>query len=138
MLACYWIAVDRRERAIVFRELYRPGMTIYEAARAILNASAEKPTRRWPRRIFGTGPQESGKSVADWFARYGIALTKTSNARVSGWMAVHEWLRVFADEDGQTTARMRILKRVPISSARCRSCAMTMCRSTMWRARRTN
>ena len=113
MLACYWIAVDRRERAIVFRELYRPGMTIYEAARAILNASAEKadatlaPPDLWNRR------QESGKSVADWFARYGIALTKTSNARVSGWMAVHEWLRVFADEDGQTTARMRIFETCP-------------------------
>ena len=113
MLACYWIAVDDKQRAVVFREVYESNLTIYDAVRAILNAGKEQvtatlaPPDLWNRR------QESGRSVADWFSKYGIVLTKTGNNRQAGWMAVHEWLRPYTDHDGQTTARMRIFETCP-------------------------
>lgn len=52
--------------------------------------------------------QETGRSVADIFAEHGIALTKTSNDRLDGWMAMHERLHVFEDEHGWPVAKLRI------------------------------
>ena len=52
--------------------------------------------------------QETGRSVADIFAEHGIALTKTSNDRLDGWMAMHERLHVFEDEQGRRVAKLRI------------------------------
>lgn len=95
MLACYWIAVDEQRNAWVYRELYQSGLIISEAAKAILERTGSEeiyatlaPPDLWNRR------QETGKSVADIFWEYGIRLTKTSNDRISGWMAVKEWLKV--------------------------------------------
>lgn len=108
MLACYWIAVDEKGRGFVFRELYEKDLIISQAAEAILSHAREKadlilaPPDLWNRR------QESGKSVADLFAEQGLYLTKTSNDRVAGWMAVKEWLRPIRDEQGGDTARLQI------------------------------
>ena len=63
------------------------------------------PPDLWNRR------QETGKSVADIFAEHGIFLTKTSNDRVAGWLAVKEWLRVYGDEQGIPCANLRIFPR---------------------------
>ena len=117
MLAAYLIAVDERGRAFVTREVYEgrdlgeghDGLIISEAAGAI-KALAEgvkvyewlAPPDLWNRR------QETGKSVADWFAQAGIYLTQTSNDRVDGWLAVKEWLKVQKDEQGLPTARLGI------------------------------
>ncbi|MBQ2697884.1 MAG: phage terminase large subunit, partial [Clostridia bacterium] len=104
MLACLWVAVDERGRAVVFRELYESDLIISEAAERILAATKEAvdlwlaPPDLWNRR------QESGRSVADLFAERGISLTKTSNDRVAGWMAVKEWLHEGAE--GEPRLRM--------------------------------
>ena len=42
--------------------------------------------------------QESGRSRADLFAENGVSLTRTSNDREAGWMAVKELLRKDAGE----------------------------------------
>ncbi len=113
MLACYWIAVDERQRGYVFRELYEKDLIISEAARAILERSPEKPDMilappdLWNRR------QESGKSVADLFEENGLLLTKTSNDRIAGWMAVKEWLYPTRDETGRQTSRLKIFPQCP-------------------------
>lgn len=110
MLACLWIAVDDQKQGYVFREVYKPNLTIYHAAREILTHTDEgitatlAPPDLWNRR------QETGKSVADWFLRYGIPMIKTSNNREAGWMAVHEWLRVKEGPDGAPCAQLKIFR----------------------------
>ena len=122
MLACYWIAVDTVGNAYVYRELYEgrdngkglngAGHIISEAAARILELTPDDeeitatfaPPDLWNRR------QESGRSVADIFSEYGIHLTKTSNDRLDGWAAMHEWLKVQRNEFGQMKPRMQIFK----------------------------
>nr|UCS96187.1 MAG: terminase large subunit [Caudoviricetes sp.] len=108
MLACYWIGVDEQQRAYVFRELYESNLIISEAAEKIAAMTKEDiyltlaPPDLWSRR------QETGKSVADIFFENGIVLTKTSNSRIDGWLAVKEWIKPFQDEQGVTTSQLRI------------------------------
>lgn len=117
MLAAYLIAVDEQGRAYVTREVYEgrdlgneaTGLIISEAVAAVKGlADGVKvyeylaPPDLWNRR------QETGKSVADWFADGGIYLTQTSNDRVGGWLAVKEWLKIYRDERGEETANLRI------------------------------
>ena len=122
MLACYWIAVDTVGNAYVYRELYEgrdngkglngAGHIISEAAARILELTPDDeeitatfaPPDLWNRR------QETGRSVADIFSEYGIHLTKTSNDRLDGWAAMHEWLKVQRNEFGQMKPRMQIFK----------------------------
>lgn len=108
MLACYWIEVDSSYNAYVFRELYQSNLIISQAAREILNNSPEKiyctlaPPDLWNRR------QESGKSVAEWFNESGLPLTKSTNKRVEGWLAVKEWLKTEKNEFGEAASRLTI------------------------------
>lgn len=120
MLACYWIAVDTVGNAYVYRELYEgrdngkgkdgAGHIISDAAERILEMTPDDedvyltlaPPDLWNRR------QETGKSVADIFAEYGIILTKTSNDRLDGWAAVHEWLKVRKNEFNELKPRLQI------------------------------
>ena len=120
MLACYWVAVDTVGNAYVYRELYEgrdngkgkdgAGHIISDAAARILEMTPEDeevyltlaPPDLWNRR------QETGKSVTDIFAEYGIILTKTSNDRLDGWAAVHEWLKVQKNEFGQLKPKLQI------------------------------
>lgn len=119
MLAAYLIAVDEGGRACVAREVYRgrdcgegaEGLIISQAAQAVKElADGVKvyewlaPPDLWNRR------QETGRSVADLFGENGIYLTKTSNDRVAGWLAVKERLRVYTDETGAKTADLRIFR----------------------------
>ena len=114
MLACYLIAVDEQSRGYVYREIYEPGLIISDAAQRVKAACTGQeiyaylaPPDLWNRR------QETGKSVVDLFREQGINLTRTSNDRVSGWMAVHEWLREEEDETGDKRARLQILDSCP-------------------------
>lgn len=122
MLAGYWIAVDEEKNAYVYREIYdgkdlgngHEGLTISQALEEIKKRgegdvihTALAPPDLWNRR------QESGRSVADWFNEGGLALTKTSNERIAGWLAVKEWLRPFRGEGGQMTTRLKIFRSCP-------------------------
>lgn len=120
MLACYWVAVDTVGNAYVYRELYEgrdngkgkdgAGHIISDAAARILELTPEDeevyltlaPPDLWNRR------QETGKSVADIFLEHGLTLTKTSNDRLDGWAAVHEWLKVQKNEFGQLKPKLQI------------------------------
>lgn len=108
MLACLWIAVDEQRRAVVFRELYEPNLIISDAARKIAEHTMEDvymtlaPPDLWSRR------QETGKSVSDIFAENGINLAKTSNDRVAGWMAMHEYFKLEKNEFGEQEPKLRV------------------------------
>ena len=117
MLATYLIAVDEHDMAYVIREVYQGrdlgenarGLIVSEAAQAVLDmVGGDKVTAYLAPPDLWAARQETGRSVADIFAEHGIALTKTSNDRLDGWMAMHERLRVFEDEHGWPVAKLRI------------------------------
>lgn len=115
MAAFYLIAVDEQMRGYVVQEFCqgkdngKDPLIISDAAEKVKEMTDGKqisaylaPPDLWNRR------QETGKSVADIFAEHGIYLSKTSNDRVDGWMAVKEWLKPFNDVDGRRVAKLRI------------------------------
>lgn len=108
MLACYWIALDWNMNAYVYKELCGSNLIVSEAARKINEMTNEQiycdyaPPDLWNRQ------KDTGKSIADIFAENGQYLTKADNNRVAGWLAVHEWLKVIQDEQGQATAKLKI------------------------------
>lgn len=108
MLAGYWIAVDYNNNAYIFREIYQSNLLVSEARDKIKEMTNENvyaylaPPDLWNRH------KETGKSTADIFAEGGIYLYKTNNDRVQGWLQVKEWLKVFKDEQGYDTSRLKI------------------------------
>jgi len=121
MLAAYAIAVAPDGAAYVVDEVYEgrdrvdvsgapgKGLIVSEAAERVKEMVGERkisaylaPPDLWNAR------QETGRSVADIFAEHGIYLTKASNDRLDGWMAMHERLKVIEGEDGRPTARLKI------------------------------
>lgn len=111
MFACYWIAVDYQGFAYVYREIYKSGLIISDAAREmILNTFDEHiesyiaPPDLWNRR------QDSGKSAAELFWDCGVFLIKANNDRVQGWYNLHEWLKPCEDEAGKPAAKLRIFQ----------------------------
>lgn len=109
MLAGYWIALDTIGYAYVYRELYKSGLIISDAAAAIKAATGTDDVEDWcaPPDLWNRR-QETGKSVADWFAENGIYLRKVNNGREQGWLDLKEWLKVFTGEDGLPAARLRV------------------------------
>ncbi|MBE7002669.1 MAG: hypothetical protein E7425_00075 [Ruminococcaceae bacterium] len=116
MLAALLIGVDERGEAYVVGEAYEgrdlgdghDGLIVSEAAEAVKELAGGHvitaylaPPDLWNAR------QETGKSVADIFAEHGVYLTKTSNDRIDGWMAVKEWLKPRVCEDGIERPRLR-------------------------------
>ncbi len=116
MLAALLIGVDENGDAWAVGEVYEgrdrgeghDGLIISEAAEAVKALAGDRsvtaylaPPDLWNAR------QESGKSVADIFAEHGVYLTKTSNDRVNGWLAVKEWLKPRAGADGIKRPRIR-------------------------------
>ena len=93
-LAVLWIAVAPDGCAYVYREYCESGLPISRAAAAI-NERTPKDEDIYatlaPPDLWNRG-QESGRSKATIFAEYGVAFTKTSNDRESGWLAVKELL----------------------------------------------
>ena len=111
MLAGYWIAVDERGCAYVYRELYESGLIISDAAKKVAQYSGGDkiyayiaPPDLWNRR------QDTGRSAAEIFADAGIYLVKSNNDRVQGWMDLKEWLCPVKDEFGNLTPRLRIFE----------------------------
>lgn len=116
MLAALLIGVSDTGEAYVVGEAYEgrdlgeghDGLIVSEAAEAVKELAGNHtvtaylaPPDLWNAR------QETGKSVADIFAEHGVYLTKTSNDRVDGWLAVKEWLKVRPCEDGEARPRLR-------------------------------
>lgn len=110
MTAVLWIAVDYNNNAYVYKELYKPNLIISEASKNIKEMTTEDediyanlgPPDLWNRR------QETGKSAADIFAENDDIIEQTNNNRINGWLAVKEWLKVFEDEQGIKTSKLKI------------------------------
>lgn len=123
MLAAYWIAVLPDGGALVYRELYqgkdlpgRQGLIISEAAKAIL--AAEEPDERVYLRLappdLWSRSRSTGRTQAEEFAQGGVLLTKADNARIDGWMALREWLKIYREPGtGRPTSRLKIFTTCP-------------------------
>lgn len=110
MLAALWIALSPDGTAWVYREVYRSGLIISEAAEAIRcaeGAEEQMYQRLAPPDLFNRR-QETGRSAIDIFAEAGLYFDKAMGERVSGWYAVKEYLRPFNDEQGILTAKLKI------------------------------
>lgn len=109
MLACYFIAVDNENRAYVYKEIYKSGLIVSDAASLIRQNIREHiyayiaPPDLWNRR------NDTGKSATEIFAENGIPLVRASNDRVQGWYNLKEWLKPYYD-NGVKIANLRIFK----------------------------
>lgn len=128
MLACYWVYIDERGHARIYRELCKSNLTISEAAYEILKATGAKVpdgvdewkaltreqkqkiaetqiedirTTYAPPDLFNTS-QHTGKSNAIVWGENGINLTKTKNPFEAGCVAMSEWLTPIQVRDEQT------------------------------------
>lgn len=124
-LAALWYAVDARGDAVVYRELYRSGLIVSEAAQAIAACSTGEPvTARFAPPDLWNRNRDTGRSTQEIFAACGLPLAMTSNDRVQGWLDVKEWLRPFDAVHEQTgqpyrTARLRLLEGAAPNLWRC-------------------
>ena len=94
-LAVLWYYIDNYGRTRIYRELYDHDRTIPQAAEMILAAmegdsvyAFYAPGDLWGRR------QDTGRSLAETFAGFGIYLSRADNRREPGWQAVKELLRL--------------------------------------------
>lgn len=107
-LACYWYAISPDRTIYVYRELCESSLPIYEAAKRIREMTTEDediyatlaPTDLWSR------SQETGKDKAQLFYENGVTLTKSSNDREAGWLAIKELLKPRAEADGRPTLQI--------------------------------
>ena len=108
MLACYFIALDERGRAYVYKEIYQPGLIASAAAKEILRLTDEPIRATYAPPDLWSRHKDTGRSTAEIFGENGIALSRVRAERVQGWMALKEWLAVGQDEQGQEAAGLCI------------------------------
>ena len=110
MLAVYWIAVDFHNKAYCYRELYRPGLYVSEAAELIKEHNVDENGRQeeiyqWFAPVdLDNKNSQTGKSALDIFREHGFPFVKVSNRKVDGCVCMHEWLRPYKDEQKVWTA----------------------------------
>lgn len=101
-LACLWVAVDSTRTCYVFREECESNLPISEAAKRMFDGDKPYVTLA-PPDMWGRS-QESGKSKADLFYEAGLRLTKSSNDREAGWLAIKELMK----KDANGECRLKI------------------------------
>ena len=98
-LACLWIAVDSTRTHYVYREKCESNLPISMAAEAILSFTErdEKIYQTFAPPDLWSRSQESGRSRYILFSEAGLDMTKSSNDREAGWLAIKELLRLDAN-----------------------------------------
>lgn len=110
MFAAYFAAMDERENIWVYKEVYKDKLLASEAAELLQSRIDEEekisaffaPPDLWNKH------SDTGRSTADIFAAKGMGLTRANNDRVQGWYDLAEWLRVYDDEQGAKTAKLKV------------------------------
>ncbi len=130
-LACLWVAMDSMRKVYVYREYCESNLPISEAARGMLGMTTEDeeiyatlaPPDMWSR------SQETGRDKAQIFYESGLTLTKSSNDREAGWLAIKELLRVDANGESRLqifsncTELIKCLPALQIDAKRPTDCA---------------
>lgn len=115
MLAALWIAVTKENEAFVYREVYKSGLVVSDAAKEILNAEAKNENiylRLAPPDLWGR-TKDTGLSVIDIFANNGLYFCKADNSRTQGWMTLREWLKPIKDDRGRIHSKLKIFETCP-------------------------
>ncbi|MBR5520095.1 MAG: phage terminase large subunit [Clostridia bacterium] len=109
MCAVLWIAAAPDGRYFVYKELHREDLTISDAVTEILRINDGEeiyeflaPPDLWSRQ------RETGRTTAEIFSEAGLFLTKTSNNRAAGWLAVKEMLKLRMGAEGEEMPRLQI------------------------------
>ena len=129
-LACYWYAVDSAKNVYVYKELCISDAPISVACRHILEVNEQDdiyatfaPPDMWSR------SQETGQSKATIFNDNGVRLTKSSNDREAGWLALKELLTTDSNGDARIhifntcTELIRCLPALQVDKRRPTDCA---------------
>ena len=97
-LACYWIAIDSMRTVYVYKELCKSDLPISTACEQIIkvNEYDDIYATLAPPDMFSRS-QESGRNKASIFYEHGVTLTKSSNDREAGWLAIKELLKTDAN-----------------------------------------
>lgn len=103
MFAVLFVAIDTHGHAYVYDEIHKDNLIVSEAANTLKSRMRKRdykaiiaPPDLWSRN------RDTGQSTAEIFRKNGLSLTKASNSRVSGWLAVKEWLKVKKTRHEQT------------------------------------
>jgi phage terminase large subunit len=112
MTACYWWAIDGEGNCYIYREFYKPNLTLTQAGQAIVAATPKSEQISytvaspdlWNRR------QDSGKAGGETLTAAGLTnLMRADDRRIPGWRQVKEYLTPFAGEDGTLTAHLKVM-----------------------------
>ena len=103
MLAALWFEVDSVGRTYVYKELYRHGLIVSEAAAALREHNAGDNIDVWyaPPDLWNRN-RDTGKSTAEMWATQGVPIVKTSNERGQGCLEIKEYLRLIDIVNEQT------------------------------------
>lgn len=99
MFACLWVAVDFGGRAWVYREVQQPGLIVSDAAALMRGLTLPEERIQYtiaPPDLWST-QKDTGRTMAEVFARNGVGLARASNSRVQGWLTLKEYLKPGAD-----------------------------------------
>ena len=99
MFACLWVAVDFGGRAWVYREVQQPGLIVSDAAALMRGLTLPEERIEYtiaPPDLWST-QKDTGRTLAEVFARNGVGLARASNSRVQGWLTLKEYLKPGAD-----------------------------------------
>lgn len=110
-LACVWGAVSPEGDLYIYRELQQSDAPIWESAQLIKRMTPydeEIYLTLAPPDVWGRS-QETGQRKSDLFRDAGLTLTRSSNDREAGWLAIKELLNL--RPDGQ--ARIHIFDTCP-------------------------
>lgn len=111
MLAVLWYAVSPKGDVVVYKELHESDRIISDAARRIVEVNGSDrihltyaPPDLWSR------TKDTGRSIEETFREHGVTFYRTSNARVQGWMAVKEAIKVIDSKDIFTGEPIKVSK----------------------------
>lgn len=110
MLAGYWIAVDWEGFAVVYREVYKSGLIISDAAAEIRRLTpGDEVIRDWiaPPDLWNRN-RDTGRSAAEIFSEGGVLLRKASNDRVQGLYDMQEWMAMSQDSQGVKRPHLQV------------------------------
>lgn len=103
MFAVVFVAVDTYGKSYVYNEIYKSNLIVSEAIQ-ILKSVMRKSTFKGiyaPPDLFNRN-RDTGKSTSELFYDAGIEFNKASNDRISGWLNVKEFLKIYNTRNEQT------------------------------------
>ena len=103
MTACYWWAVNGEGKCFIYKELYKSGLTLTQAAKEITAMGDEDIAYTVASPDLWNSRQETGQSGQEIMCATGLfGLIKANDNRIPGWRVLREYLadeRIFIFEN---------------------------------------